>query len=530
MFKRNLIVIFIMAFALLNAQVAFLGWDFNGESMSPTIGTGMDIELIGDVSSDWAAGWGGGTGNRALNTSRYPSATSNPETAGIQVFASTVGYSNISISWNQRNSNAAANRTRLQYTIDGNTWINFNADETNATNVHASQPPTGHFEPFDNGMFIATNPNSGTPSWFRRTVDFSSLEGVNNNQNFAVRFVTAFPTGSSTYVGTEINYGSGGTIRFDNILFYEVAPPIVISSLSELREFTPGTPQNRGAIYHIVNEVLVTFAQDWRNQKFVQDNTDAILIDDESNVITAVYNIGDGMSGLLATLGFHGGALQLQPVASPGSPSSTGNQITPKTITMEQFMNDFEMLNSQLVTIQNVSFVEPTGTFFNGREYVITDGIFFINMRTTFFDVDYIRQPIPSETFTMTGIVNSRMEGEVLQQFITPRFARDMNMTVSEGDIVSIPGHKLIGNFPNPFNPNTTIAFYLDRDTDVNITIFNIRGQKIKTLADGSFTAGYHNITWDGTDANARFMASGVYFYIMETSETVHYRRAILMK
>jgi len=454
-------------------------------------------------------------------------------------------------------------------------------------------------------MFVSSNP--GVVVWVLKTADFSGIQGVNDNPHFAIRLVTAVPTGSTAYQATGSgNYGSGGTIRFDNIYFYYTetddistpvatpaggtyhdpiyvelstltqdvriyfttngtdpsstngtlytAPirinqtttlkfiaesdglkpsvivtedyvlPIAINSLAELREGTQGT------LYRIVNEVVVTFAQDWRNQKFVQDNTDAILIDDLIGIIATEYMIGDGMRGLLATLGSHGGALQLQPVVDPSSPSSTGNQIEPKIITMERFINNFQTYNFHLVTIRGVSFIETTESFFNGQVYAITDGDFFINMRATFFDVDYIRQPIPAGIFDMTGIVNSRVDGGELHQFITPRFADDMYMTVSEADIVTVPGHKLIGNYPNPFNPSTSIAFYLDRDTNVNVTIFNIRGQQVRMLVNGSFTAGHHHISWDGKDDNAQFMASGVYFYIMETSESAHFRKAILIK
>ncbi|MBN2829597.1 MAG: choice-of-anchor J domain-containing protein, partial [Candidatus Cloacimonetes bacterium] len=74
----------------------------------------------------------------------------------------------------------------------------------------------------------------------------------------------------------------------------------------------------------------------------------------------------------------------------------------------------------------------------------------------------------------------------------------------------------LIGNFPNPFNPETTISFNLKENVHATLNIFNIRGQHIATLADDNFTAGSHNIVWKGTDSNGNSVTSGIYFYKLQ--------------
>ena len=85
-------------------------------------------------------------------------------------------------------------------------------------------------------------------------------------------------------------------------------------------------------------------------------------------------------------------------------------------------------------------------------------------------------------------------------------------------------------NYPNPFNPSTTIRFDKAIDGNVRIDIYNIRGQRVHTLADEHFPAGNHWLEWHGVDSNGRNVASGVYFLRMQTNEYSATRRMVLMK
>ncbi len=79
---------------------------------------------------------------------------------------------------------------------------------------------------------------------------------------------------------------------------------------------------------------------------------------------------------------------------------------------------------------------------------------------------------------------------------------------------VAIPGaFQLYQNFPNPFNPNTTIRFALSTASMVRLDILNILGQRIRTLVDGPMVAGMHQMEWNGTDESGQRVPSGVYFY-----------------
>ncbi|MCL2062889.1 MAG: T9SS type A sorting domain-containing protein, partial [Candidatus Cloacimonetes bacterium] len=100
-----------------------------------------------------------------------------------------------------------------------------------------------------------------------------------------------------------------------------------------------------------------------------------------------------------------------------------------------------------------------------------------------------------------------------------------------EPEIPSIPEKTaLLANFPNPFNPITTISFDLAVDSIVSIDIFNIRGQRVKTVTNEHFGAGSHNVEWNGTDENGRSVGSGIYFYRMVSGDFTDVKRMVLLK
>jgi len=84
-------------------------------------------------------------------------------------------------------------------------------------------------------------------------------------------------------------------------------------------------------------------------------------------------------------------------------------------------------------------------------------------------------------------------------------------------------------NFPNPFNPTTTIALNMPVESDYSITIFNVAGQKVREFA-GHSAAGVLNVVWDGTDANGSTVASGIYFYRASADKFSETKKMVLMK
>lgn len=104
-------------------------------------------------------------------------------------------------------------------------------------------------------------------------------------------------------------------------------------------------------------------------------------------------------------------------------------------------------------------------------------------------------------------------------------------LIVSEYDETEpIMATRLRGNYPNPFNPETTIAFDLARQSHVNIDIYNVKGQRVRTLTSDMFSVGSHKVLWNGKDDAGREVASGIYFTRMQTDHYQSVNKMILMK
>jgi hypothetical protein len=101
----------------------------------------------------------------------------------------------------------------------------------------------------------------------------------------------------------------------------------------------------------------------------------------------------------------------------------------------------------------------------------------------------------------------------------------------SNEEPVNLPPQTRLGaNFPNPFNPSTTISFSLKESSSVKLSVYNLKGQLVANIADGNYAAGTHQIHWNGKDTQGKAVSSGVYIYRMRTPDYQHVRRMILSK
>ena len=99
----------------------------------------------------------------------------------------------------------------------------------------------------------------------------------------------------------------------------------------------------------------------------------------------------------------------------------------------------------------------------------------------------------------------------------------------------------LLGNYPNPFNPETTIRYQVSgnrdqiagdrqQETHVSIIVYNVKGQKVRSLVNEPMITGNHEIVWNGRDDQGRQVGSGIYLYRMRAEDFVETRRMILLK
>jgi len=106
----------------------------------------------------------------------------------------------------------------------------------------------------------------------------------------------------------------------------------------------------------------------------------------------------------------------------------------------------------------------------------------------------------------------------------------DTTTGIVEQDTYIPESANLLRNYPNPFNPSTTISFVLENADKITLEIFNLLGQKVRTLYSGNASRGTNNIMWDGKDDLSRPVKSGVYLYTLTTTNTSMSNKLILLK
>ena len=102
-------------------------------------------------------------------------------------------------------------------------------------------------------------------------------------------------------------------------------------------------------------------------------------------------------------------------------------------------------------------------------------------------------------------------------------------LTVGEGS-VELSEFKIYRNYPNPFNPTTTLTYDLLFDSDVQLNIYDLLGRQVKTLVRQRQNAGQHSITWDATNRNGEPVSAGIYFYHLRAYDFNATGKMLLLK
>jgi len=87
----------------------------------------------------------------------------------------------------------------------------------------------------------------------------------------------------------------------------------------------------------------------------------------------------------------------------------------------------------------------------------------------------------------------------------------------------------LFPNSPNPFNPSTEISFRLKEKQAVDLSIYNIKGQKVKSILHETVEAGkLKSVVWDGTDCHDMKVGSGIYYYLLKTAKKIYLKKMLM--
>jgi len=216
---------------------------------------------------------------------------------------------------------------------------------------------------------------------------------------------------------------------------------------------------------------------------------------------------------------------------------STGEQIG-----IPVFVIDMEAINfgevivntivSQTVTICNCGTASMLGTITTESPFSLGEPImpayyleYIIPVGESFtFNVNF--QPLQNSVYTGTLIINSDDPNALVNTI--PLYGT--GQPVANDDPVAVLVTSLKGCYPNPFNPTTTISFCIKEKTPVELVIYNILGQKVRTLVNQPLEPGEHSVVWNGTDNKGRSVASGIYFYRMKAGNYSETKKMVLKK
>lgn len=350
--------------------------------------------------------------------------------------------------------------------------------------------------------FAVANPGSGD-GHISYTVDNGS---ATDKFDTSVISLTSLSTGVHTIYmelvddsGTPISPAVNSTVNFT------VSPFTVVNNLAALRADV--IANGDGLFYEISSEAIVTYTRAARNQKYIQDGTAAILIDDNTGIILNTFNEGDGMTGLKGQAIIFSGVLQLIPYENITA-SSTGNTITPEVVTISDITGNIEAYESELVQINGVTFINGDGvaTFAVSTNYDISDGSTMI-FRTLFAEANYVANAnlIPSGANDMAVIVT---EFNGTPQVVARSLA---DVTLSTNSFNAIEGLTM---YPNPVSGNV-LHFSSTANANMSVQIFDIVGKEVintkvinNTINTANLNAGMYivKITEEGKTATRKLV------------------------
>ena len=418
--KILLYLFFFILCAGLNAQITTEIAVFNFENYShyenytpapplilPVIGEG-ELISIGEVVPQMINGYQ--NQGRALLFRNFPpnGIAANNETAGLQVKLSTAGRSNIKIQWKEAGSNRSANRTRLKYTVDGETWLPFQANYTNAKNERLSG--TLGNEIFLEGLYIN---NLGGGHYHQRSADLSQIEGVADNPHFGIQIVTAHAY-TGYYHGIEDNkansYSPTSIMRYDDIIITSTAYPTEVSSISALKESPPGN------LTVITSEVVITavigdilYIQDLESNIADSEISGIKLTDPESHISPdIVLQSGLVLNNLTGELVEHEGIFSF---SLKKDLEITDEQVEtePINLTLTEIYEKFELYESMLVRVNKVILFPEEGELFEENDYLLYDGSVDFTLRVVPLPAapasELLGTPVPTEAIELTGIL-----------------------------------------------------------------------------------------------------------------------------
>ncbi|HQT92756.1 MAG TPA: T9SS type A sorting domain-containing protein, partial [Candidatus Kryptobacter bacterium] len=289
-------------------------------------------------------------------------------------------------------------------------------------------------------------------------------------------------------------------------------------------------PDNLGDTVQVFGVVTTPNLSGTTTSYFIQDGTGAIDVF-YNGTLGRTFQVGDSVS-VIGSIAQYRGLTEIIPL----QPDSAyfgylkHNAALPiaQKLTLHQYLQNPEAYEAQLVQID--SLYKVSGTWGSGGEVLLrnkaqTDtAMVYINAGTNVASFAEPQYPI-----NITAVVNQHSSGAAVltggYELIPVDSAKIIVVSVQDRKNGIPREFYMSPNYPNPFNPSTTIEFGLPREAQVQIVVYNVIGQRVAVLVDRSMKAGNYKMVFE-----AGRLASGVYFYVMRADDKVFKQKLLLLK
>lgn len=471
--------------------------NYNGDDALALLKMGVVIDVIGEIGNDPGSSWnvGSTTGGTVNHTLVRKSSICDPNPIALSSF----GTDDATSEW-------------IVYASDaewGQIGTHIGCSSTPSLSISSPSNAT-LYNPLTTSVDVAftvsnfTVANGSGDGYIKYTVN-----GGTAIDKFDTTDITIPVTQGQSYtVELELVDNAGASLStpvITNVVF-SVDILYVMSDIASLRAdvITNGV----GRYYQINSTPTITYKRTTRNQKYIQDGSAAIVIDDNAGLIT-VGNDGDGLSGLVGQSFDFNGLLEFVPVQD--ATVVAGITVTPQVVTIADVLATPEDYESELLQINSVTF-DATNTTFVANTNVPVTSPTTTTFRPIFAEADYIGQNIPTSATNIICFAGQSTPANVPttnEVYFVSRTLAELNLSTKSFN--AIDGLTM---YPNPLSGNT-LHFSSTANNTMTVQIFDILGKEVakgnvvnNTFNTGNLNAGIYivKVTEEGKTATRKLV------------------------
>jgi predicted extracellular nuclease len=457
--------------AILNASdISSTVCNFNGDDAVALKKLGAVLDVIGQIGTDPGSSWpvAGTTVGTVDHTLIRKLSICSPNAVNLSSFGTD-----------------ATNSEWIVYAIDGELGqLGSYAGCSSTPSLTISSPATATiFNPLTTSVNISL-----------AISNFNVANGTGNGHiKYSINSGTAIMKYDTTPIAIPVTSGNSYTVAIELVnnssqslspavgvtVTFTVDTFVTVADLATLRAHVAAN--SAGKYYQVSSSPVVTYTRTTRNQKYVQDTSGGILIDDNvtaPGVITTSLTAGDAISGLKGQASLFNGFLQLLPLENV-TVASSGNTVTPQVVTIAELNNATAILagtyESELVQINGVTFDTTTANFPLSTDFAaninLTIGSDVLTFRTAFSEANYMGTAKPTSATNIIALVgrfNTTAQ-------VTSRNLTDLNAPLSSSSFDNINGLTM---YPNPVSGNT-LYLTCTANAAMSVQIFDLLGKEV---------------------------------------------------